>query len=75
MSGFLRPALLSFTIALCTLRALIAAEREAEPKPTNDRSSPMVLDKFTVEAPRDDVTTWTEEKPDVFPAVLLNVHL
>jgi iron complex outermembrane receptor protein len=67
MPGFLRPALLSFIIALITLRVLVAAEREAEPKPANDRSSPTVLDKFTVEAPRDDVTTWAEEKPDVFP--------
>ena len=70
MSSFSRFVLHPLVIAaIVGLKALGANEPEPNtPKSTNsDQGNPTVLDRFTVEAERDDVTTWPEEKPDAFP--------
>lgn len=73
MLGFQHLALLSFGLAVLTLCELTAVEPAlatdpaAESKPPDEQGLPTVLDKYTVEASSDDVTTWPEEKPDLFP--------
>ena len=67
MARFTYSALLSLSISVFTLLTLAAAEPAPETKPANDQPAPTVLDRFTVEAPRDEVASWPEEKPNVFP--------
>ena len=67
MSSFTRSVLLSLTVSACTLQTLVVAEPATETTPANDHATPTVLDRYTVEAPRDDVATWPEEKPNIFP--------
>ncbi|MFT3783061.1 MAG: TonB-dependent receptor [Nibricoccus sp.] len=68
MSSFhrlvLTSALLAFLSPMCA-----AAEETKSPKPpeAGDKSLPLVLDRYTVQASQDEVATWPEEKPDVFP--------
>ena len=67
MPRFTHTVLLSLSISVFALRTLIAGEPEKDTQPGKDNALPTVLDRYTVEAPRDDVATWPEEKPNVFP--------
>lgn len=64
MSGFLRPFLLvaAGVLLCCATPAVRAAGGPPAPK-----EDPLILDRYTVEADSGDVSTWPEEKPDVFP--------
>ncbi len=67
MLQFTRTLLRSLSISIFALRFLVAAEPEQDTKPGGNNSLPIVLDRFTVEASRDDVASWPEETPNIFP--------
>ncbi|MFT3868365.1 MAG: hypothetical protein QM715_07695 [Nibricoccus sp.] len=70
MSSFLR---LVFQFFISTAVAVLTASGADAPEPNSPKAlnpepgMPTVLDRFTVEAERDEVATWPEEKPNVFP--------
>ena len=66
-ASFLTLNILSLCIGVSTQPSLFAAAPTPEIKPAIDPVLPTVLDRYTVEAPRDEVATWPEEKPNVFP--------
>lgn len=70
MPGFTRSLFTSLFLGLLSAAPGFAADQSAPnpQKPANEEAAPpTVLDRYTIEAESDEVTTWPEEKPSVFP--------